>query len=127
MKLSSRERSCLYASGDILGRELAEKLEKPENLEDFLSKLLNQSIALLTFEYKLLSDKDALLTIKKSAFWEIVDRTSIDKIKKAGCRSERLFIEAALREFFPRAEVIKVNCRAEGDKECELTIRLYLE
>ncbi len=121
----SEERSCLYVSGDILGKELAEKLNKVKNFEDFLSELLSKGKDLLSFEYETTGRNEAYVVIKKSVFWGIVDKTSIDKIKKAGCTSERLFLETALREFFPGAMVVKSECRAEGDDRCRL--KLYLE
>ncbi len=121
----SEERSCLYASGDILGKEMAKKLNKVKNFEDFLSEILSKGKDLLSFEYEMTGENEAYILIKKSIFWEIVDKTSIYKIKKAGCTSERLFLETALREFFPRAMVLKSGCRAEGDDRCRL--KLYLE
>ena len=116
-------KSCCLASGAILGRNVAKGLTEPSSLEELLSQLREKGRAYLSFEYEMLSHDEALLRIERSAFWEVIRGTSIDKIKRAGCNSELRFIEAALTSFFG-AEVERRRCYREGSERCEFVVRI---
>lgn len=114
---------CLYARGEILGKEIAGNLSKPRSLEDFLEEFRGESKLYLSFEFSA-GKKEALVKIYSSGFWEVVDKTTLKKIKAQACSSERSFFEAALKLFFPEARVEKLRCRAEGAQSCELRVRV---
>jgi predicted hydrocarbon binding protein len=116
-------KSCCLASGAILGRRVAQELGKPASLEEFLQEFAEKGRAYLSYTYEMLNDGEALLRIERSAFWEVIKGTSIDKIKKAGCNSEFRFIEAALGSFFD-AEVERRRCYWRSSEPCEFVVRI---
>ncbi len=116
-------KSCCLASGEILGRRVARELEKPASLEEFLQEFAEKGKSYISFTYEMLSSREALLCIERSAFWEVIKGTSIDKIKKAGCNSEFRFIEAALSSFFD-VDVERRLCYWKGSERCEFMVRI---
>ncbi len=98
-------------------------MKEPASLKEFLEELAEKGKAYLGYTYEMLSPDEALLRIERSAFWEVIKGTSIDKIKKAGCNSEFRFIEAALSSFF-NAEVQRRSCYRNGSSSCEYLIRV---
>ncbi|NOZ59603.1 MAG: hypothetical protein GXO66_08545 [Euryarchaeota archaeon] len=112
--------SCTLASGDVLGRRIAEELSEPSSLEELLSQLREKARAYLMFEYEMLSKDRAVLRVEWSAFWAVIDSTSIDKIKRAACDSELRFIQAALERYFSAA-VVRRRCYMARES-CEFVI-----
>ncbi len=115
--------SCFLASGEILGRRVADKLTEPESLEELLSQLREKAKAYLSFEYEMLARDRAVLRIRRSAFWEVIKGTAIDKIKNVACDSEFRFIEAALKRHFS-AGVERRRCYRKGSHCCEFVVRI---
>jgi predicted hydrocarbon binding protein len=111
---------CTLASGEVLGRRVAEELSEPSSLEEFLSLLREKGRDYLRFDYEMVAENRAVLRVWWSAFWRVINNTDIDKIKRAACDSELRFIEAALGRYFSAA-VVRRRCYITQEG-CEFVI-----
>lgn len=112
-------------SGKILGKKLAQVMEKASDLETFMEEFAKKGRGYFQeIDYIKSGEKECTLRVYRSSFWQVVDGTAIDKIKNVGCLSENRFLEYALKESFPQASVKKIQCRREGRDFCEFLIEI---
>ena len=116
-------KSCCLVSGEILGERIALAMAEPASLEEFLQEFAARGKAYLSYTYEMLGEDEAVVRVERSAFWEVIKRTSIEKIKRAGCTSEVRFMEAVLRRFFD-AEVERRRCYMLDSAPCEFVVRI---
>lgn len=118
------DRSCLYASGSELAKKLATK--RAYTLKEALALLKKEGKEYLDIDYTC-SGKEAIVTLRRSVFWNIVKGSSIEKVKKAGCRSETDFIRVFLEETMEKRLLIeKISCLVSGE-ECRLRLKEQIE
>ncbi len=118
------ERSCLYASGGELAKKLA--TERVSTLEEALILLKKKGREYLDVEYSC-SGEEAVVALRRSVFWNIVKGSSIEKVKKAGCRSENDFIRVFLEETLgKKLSIEKLSCMVSEEK-CRFRIKCKVD
>ena len=113
--------SCFMTSGRALGKALGSSLEKPAGLEDFIAQFKEAARAYVEIEAEL-SPGAAKIKILKSRFHDVIERTEIQKVKKAACTAENDFFLSAAGVHFKGAELKKLKCKKEGDPSCEFLL-----